>query len=96
MAELAQYLADPLRECGELDFFDLDDGETTSFSYLEEEESVADVATNADHDLVWLQEDVVHEGLRSFNEAVLLTLSTIGAAFVKTIALTEQGEMTVR
>ena len=89
-------MADPLRERGELDLLALDDGETSTFSDLEEEESVTHLSSNAHHDLVGFVEDVVHEGLSPFSDSVLLTQSTMGVESVKVMALSEHGEITVR
>ena len=76
--QFGDHLGEPLGEGGELLLLALDDDESSTFANLEEEESIADLPAHADHDLVGIGEDVVHEGARSFSESVLLTLNTTG------------------
>src|ERR1017187_8819578 len=86
-SQLADYLGEPFGERRELQLLALHDHESTSLARLQEKESIADLAAHADHHLVGVGEDVVHEGARSFKESVLLTLSTMGVEFVKPMAL---------
>ena len=94
--QFGDHLGQPLGEGGELLLLALHDHESSTLAGLEEEESIAHLAAHADHHLVGIGEDVVHEGARSFSDSVLLTLNTTGVEFVKPIALIEQVEMTVR
>ena len=96
VAHLADHLGEPLGERGELLLLALHDHESTALAHLQQEEPIAHLAAHADHHLVGIGEDVVHEGARSFSDSVLLTLNTTGVQFVKPIALIEQVEMTVR
>ena len=54
------------------------------------------VVSHADHDLVGIVEFVGHEAMSSVSDPVLFTLSTIGVEPVRTTALIEQVEITVR
>jgi hypothetical protein len=94
--ELGNHLGEPLAECLELLLLTFDDDEAATFANLQEEEPVADFAAHADHDLVGVLEDVVHDGASSLSDPVLLTVKTTGVEFVKPMALIEQVEMTVR
>jgi hypothetical protein len=79
-----------------LHLFALDDDETSALAYLEQEEPIAHFTANAHHYPVRILKDVVHEGVSSLSDAVLLTVSTTGPPLVKPMALTEHVEMTVR
>ncbi len=95
-AQVVEDLGDPLGQRGQLELLALHDDETSALARLEQEEAVADLAAHAHHDLVGGVEDVVHEAMSSLSDPVLLTLSTTGVESVKTMALTEHVEMTVR
>ena len=95
-AEVGDDLREPQREGGQLGLLALEDSEATTLAHLQQEHAVAHFAQDTHHHLVGVVEDVVHEGARSFSEPVLFTHSTTGTESVKTNALTEHGEITVR
>jgi hypothetical protein len=79
-----------------LHLFALDDDETAPFARLEQEEAIAYFTAHAYHHPIGILKDVIHEGVSSLSDAVLLTVSTTGPPLEKPMALTEHVEMTVR
>jgi hypothetical protein len=88
--------SNPVGQGLELLLLALNNHQSATLTYLEQEKPGAYFAADPDHHFVRLVKFKIHEGVSSWRDEVELTLRTMGVEPVKASALTEQVEMTVR